>query len=67
MRRAPKNACELMVEQTNACKGHCHTILIASGDYMVIAHATTSLCYILHTTLVSTLYIVAKGEESVRT
>ena len=32
---------------------------------MVVAHAATCLCHILHTALVGTLYVVAEGEEGI--
>ena len=55
----------LMMEQTHAREGHGYVVLVAGVDDMVIAHATSRLCYVLHTALVGTLHIVAKGEEGI--
>ena len=54
-----------MMEQTHAREGHSDAILVARVDDMVVANATTSLSYILHATLMSTLDIVAEGEEGI--
>lgn len=55
----------LMVEKTNTGKGHCNAVLIAGHDDMIITHGATGLSNELHATLVSTLNVVAKGEEGI--
>ena len=54
-----------MMEQTHTCEGHGNAILVAGHNDMIIAYRATSLCNVLHTTLVGTLDIVAEGEESI--
>ena len=54
-----------MVEKSYASECHGNAILVAGVDNMVIAHAASGLCYVFNSTLMSTLDIVAKGEESV--
>ena len=56
-----------MVEQTHAGECHGNAVLVASVDNMVIANATASLGHILDTALVSTLDVVAEGEEGIAT
>ena len=55
-----------MVEQADACEGHRDAVLVAGHDDMIVAYAATSLGYELHTALMSTLDIIAEGEEGVR-
>ena len=57
----------LMVEQTHAGECHGNAVLVASVDNMVITNTTTCLSNILNTALVSTLDVVAEGEESIAT
>ena len=54
-----------MVEKADTDEGHCDAILVAGINDMVVADATACLGNVLHSTLVSTLYVVAKGEESI--
>lgn len=54
-----------MVEQADAGEGHSDAVFIASGNDMVVAHAASGLCHILHAALVSTFDVVAEGEESI--
>ena len=54
-----------MMEQTHTCEGHGNAILVAGHNDMIIAYGTTCLSNVLNTTLVGTLDIVAKGEESI--
>ena len=54
-----------MMEQTQACKTHHHTIFVAGCDHMVITDRSARLCHIVHATLVGTLNIVAEGEEGI--
>ena len=56
-----------MMEETNAREGHRHSVFIAGFYHIIIAHAATSLCHVLHTALVGALNIVAEGEEGIRT
>ena len=56
---------ELMVEQSNTCECHCDAILVASLNNIIVTDATACLCYIFYTTLVCTLDVVAKWEESI--
>ena len=55
----------LMMEQTHTCKCHCYAILVTCFYNMVVAYAASSLDNVFNTTLVCTLYIVAKGEECI--
>ena len=55
-----------MMEQSYAREGHRDTVLVAGHDDMIVADAATSLGNELHTALMSTLDIVAEGEESIR-
>lgn len=54
-----------MMEQADTCKGHGNAVLVASLDNMVVTNTASSLCYIFHTALVGTFYVVAKREECV--
>lgn len=53
------------MEQTDACECHCHLILVASRNNMVVTDTATSLSYILYTTLVCTFDVIAEGEECI--
>ena len=55
-----------MVEQSHSCECHCHTILIACLDNIVITDRSAGFSNILNTALVSTLDIVTEGEECIR-
>ena len=55
----------LMMEQTHTSEGHGDAVFVAGHDDMIITHRTTSLGDILHTALMSTFDIVAKGEERI--
>ena len=54
-----------MMEQAHAGERHGYTVLVASVYYVVVAYRAASLCYVLHSALVGTLYVVAEREESV--
>ena len=56
-----------MMEQTDARKRHCDTILVASLDHVVIAYRAAGLGNKLHTALMGALDIVTEGEEGIRT
>ena len=55
----------LMVEQAYTSECHGNAVLVASVDNMVVANTATCLCHILNTALVSTLDVVAEGEEGI--
>ena len=55
-----------MVEQTDACKCHCHIVFVASSNHMVITYGATRLCNVADTTLMCAFYIISEWEESVR-
>ena len=57
----------LVVEESNMCKGHGDTIFVACVDNMVVTDATACMCYVFYTALMSTLDVVAKGEEGITT
>ena len=61
----PIGPMKLMVEQSYARECHGDAILVTSHNDMVVAHRSAGLGYELHTALVGTLDIVAKGEESI--
>ena len=54
-----------MVEKANTCERHCNAIFIAGLYDIVVTHGATSLSNVLNTTLVSTLDVVAEGEERI--
>ena len=54
-----------MMEQTDTRKGHSYAILVARHDDMIVTYRTTSLSNKLHSTLMGTLNVVAKGEEGI--
>ena len=56
----------LMMEQANACECHCHIVLVACTDNMIISYRTSRLCDIAYTAFVCTFDIVSEGEECVR-
>ena len=64
LKKQPSNL--LMMEKTNANKCHRYTILITSLNDIIITNTTTGLSDKLYTTLVSTFYVITKGEESIR-
>ena len=55
-----------MMEQANACECHCHIVLVACTDNMIISYRTSRLCDIAYTAFVCTFDIVSEGEECVR-
>ena len=46
-----------MMEETNAREGHRHSVFIAGFYHIIIAHAATSLCHVLHTAFVGALIL----------
>ena len=55
----------LMVEQSHVGEGHGNAIFVAGLDDIVVADGASCLRNVLHTALVGTLNVVAKGEEGV--
>ena len=54
-----------MVEEADAGKAHDHVVRVTGSDDIVVADGTAGLCYILDAAAVSSLDIVAEGEECV--
>ena len=54
-----------MVEQSHVGEGHGDVIFVAGFDDIVVADGASCLCDVLHTALVGTLNVVAKGEEGI--
>ena len=54
-----------MVEQTYVGECHGDAILVTGIYHMVVTDATACLCNILYAALMSTLDIVAEGEEGI--
>ena len=54
-----------MMEQSDVGEGHGDAVFVAGLDDIIVADGTTGLCYKLNATLMSTLDVVAEGEESV--
>lgn len=61
------NCRRLVVEQSESCKAHGHSVLVTCLDYVVVSYRTTRLCNVLNTGLLCTLNIIAKWEKRVRT
>ena len=57
----------LMMEKTDTGECHSNAVFVASHDNMIVANRATSLGNELYATLMGTLNVVAKGEESIRT
>ncbi len=53
-----------MVEQADAGESHRDAILVASLDYMVVAHAATGLCHELHAALCARSMLSPKGKNA---
>ena len=56
----------LVMEQTDSCKCHRNIVFITCINDIVITDGSARLCDILHTALMSTLYIVPEREERIR-
>ena len=56
----------LVFEMANACKYHCHIVLVAIVDAFVVAHAASGLYNACYALVVGEFYAVAKGEERIR-
>lgn len=54
-----------MMEQADSCEAHCHIVLVASLDDMVIADRTARLCHIFHTALVCSFDVISEWEECI--
>ena len=57
---------DLVMEQTDTCKAHCHIVFVAGINDMIITNGSARLSHIFYAALVCTLNIVAKWEECVR-
>lgn len=55
----------LMMEQSDTCKAHGHTVFIASFNDLVISDRATWLSHILHAALMGSLNIISKREERI--
>ena len=54
-----------MMEETYSCEAHRNAVLVASGNNIVVTHASACFSNPLHTALVSTLDVVAEWEERI--
>lgn len=54
----------LVMEQTDSCKCHHHTVFVAGLDYIVIPHRSSWLGNILYPALMSSLNIISKWEKA---
>ena len=54
------------MEQSYACECHSDAVLVAGHDDMIVAYRASCLSNEFYATLVGTLNVVAKGEESIR-
>ena len=54
-----------MVEQSCSGKAHCHSVLVAGFDNLIVSHASAGLCHVGNTASLTALDIIAKGEECV--
>ena len=57
----------LMVEKSDPSECHCHAVLVACLDDVVVTDGSAGFCNVLNAALVSALDVVAEREESVRT
>ena len=55
-----------MMEQANAGKCHCDTVLITCFNHIIIPYRASGLRNILYPTLMGTFNIVSKREECIR-
>ena len=56
----------LVVEQTDSCERHCHSIFVTCFDHCVISHRATWLCDKFHAALMCAFDVIGKREECVR-
>ena len=56
-----------MVEEADAGKAHDHVVRVTGSDDVVVADGAAGLCHILHAAAISSLDIVAEGEECIGT
>ena len=57
----------LVVEEANSREGHGNVVLVARFDDMIVTNRATGLRHIANTAAVGPFYVVAEGEEGVRT
>ena len=55
------------MEQSYSSECHCHVVLVASHDNMIVPDRSARLGNVSHTALFSSLDVVTEWEESVRT
>ena len=55
----------LVMEQSDTCKAHGHTVFIASFNDLVISDRTARLSHIFHAALMGSLDIIPEWEESI--
>ena len=55
----------LVMEQSDTCKAHSHTVFIASFNDLVISDRTARLSHIFHAALMGSLDIIPEWEESI--
>ena len=56
-----------MMEQPESCEAHGYAVLVAALDHIVITDGAAGLGDVMYAAAVSSLDIVAEGEERVRT
>ena len=54
-----------MMEQPDACKGHCYAILVADLYHVIVPYGAAGLGDKIYAGLMGPLNVVAEGEESV--
>ena len=57
----------LVVEQSESCEAHGHSILITCINYVIVSYRTTRLSDILNAGLLCTFDVVAEWEERIGT
>ena len=57
--------CSLVMEQSDSCKCHYHSIFVAGFDYCIISHRATRLCDKFHTALMCSFNVITEREECV--
>ena len=56
----------LVVEQTDSCERHCHSIFVTCFDHCVISHRATWLCDKFHAALMCAFDVITEREECIR-
>ena len=55
----------LVMEQSDSCKCHHHSIFVAGFDHCIISHRATRLCDKFHTALMCSFNVITEREECV--